>query len=291
MNAIVFHWWNNNVKNIEEDFFNPILLSVACIRYFNISVPIYVIDISNHEIDWLDYDKKLNFKIIKKQKRFSTNKNFFGDSMSRIWDISDVVNEIPEKNIIFNDADVLWVQNPFPLLNSWDKFNCNKNNGVFYFCKENIYSCKFIELWKERNFLVMFDETYRENFYKRIKISTTVKTYDELVFKTILNDYPDLYKSINLIENCIIFSPIKNPKNIHFIKEFCGNKNRILSILSIQEITEKVISVLGENFYGKKFINKLFSIKDLNKKSVIEYICSFGGNYKKATNYRIKNIF
>ena len=290
MNAIIFHWWNDLIDNVEKDFFNPIILSIACIRYFDKAISIYVIDLSDNYIDWLDYSNKLNFKIIKKSKRFQSHVNFNEKSMSRIWDISEVADYIPEENIIFNDVDVFWIKNPFPLQNSWEKFNCNRNNGVFYFSKNSKLAYKFIELWKERNLLVMYNEYFRDKFYKRIKFPYSFKTHDELVCRSIIEDNPELNTPIHMSENSIIFSPVFNPKNIHFIRAFCGTENRISIILSIKEIKNMIESVLGYDFYGKNIVKKTFSVHEITKRNVIKYLCSFGGNYEKAINYGVGKI-
>lgn len=282
--AMIYHWWNDVIEKIEDDLFNPLLLAIITVRHFDENIAIYVINCSDIETNWGVYPEKLNFKVIKKRKRFNFSGLYDSMSLSRIWDITEVIETISEEVVIFNDSDVFWIKSIFPLINSLDRFNCNRNNGVFYFSKNSKKSQQFIELWKERTKAIMDDKTYRDKFKNNI-------IHDELVVRTIQDDYSNLYHPIKMEENGIVFNPIINKcKNIHLIRGFVGKKNRRAVALSILEI-RNIILKFSKNIdiFGSLYLES-FSLDELTTKNAIKKLCRFDGEYTKSIRYGSSKI-
>ena len=146
MICLIYHYWNDEIEDVLFDKFNPILCSIAMLRSVNDNIDVLVLDRSEKNHNWSKYENLLNFSVVKIKKRFKKNKGYCSDSFSRIFDITDVLLYKKCETILFNDTDVFWINDPLPLFNFQNPvnkkyFNCNKNNGVFYFNVEE--KCNF----------------------------------------------------------------------------------------------------------------------------------------------------
>lgn len=250
--AIIYHWWSYKNVEVIKDLSNPIIFSIATVRHFHKHLPIYVLDVSDGDNDWGDYPFLLNFFVIKKNSYFKNILGFKTKKISRIWDISNFANEIREENIIFSDCDIFWVNKIFPLLGlnndpNLDKFHCNKNNGIFYYRKNSHNSKEVYRLWKKTVVDCIESIEFFNSYRKRIGWGQHTYLHDELIIRTVMEDYPDLFVPVDGCENNIIYSNRScEIKNIHAIKKFTGDqRGKILGL--IKELRE-IIKPLNINF-------------------------------------------
>lgn len=251
--ALVYHWWNDAGIRVINDQRNPILQSIATIRFFETDLPIYVIDISKAENDWENYPEMLNINIVKKQSYFHNEKHnhLSLNLLSRIWDICDI--DIPQDALIFTDSDVFWLKPILPLLGlsqdpNLDYFHCKSNNGVFYYRRDSTRAKDVIKHWKEKCLKCKNDPTHLNDIYKKLAFDKNkFKLQDEVLINTVQKNYPELFIKIKSEENNIIFSPCQTPKNIHAIASLSGLKrSRIIGL--IEELRFIVGSMIGLDF-------------------------------------------
>ena len=283
-NAIVYHWWTESCVFVKDDLFNPILYSIATIRRHNQEVPIYVINLSP-EAEWGVYPKTLNFNVLNKHSKFTKNSGYQNNLMSRVFDIIEVAQTIEEEDILFNDSDVFWIKDPFPLMNDTKVFNCNQNNGVFYYNKHSIEAMNFIREWQHDTHRTVNDPDFRSKLLHDMQFASNFKIHDELIMRYTQKRLPDSYRPVPMKENNIIFTPITDPKNLHIIRAFVGKKDRLRVALSIKEIAEAIENVLGQILPKKD----KYSVKDLITRKAIIDLCS-DGDADRALNYCLSKI-
>lgn len=290
MTHVIYHYWNDNIDDILSDSFNPILCAISILRSFNQKINIIVLDRSNKNHDWSKFENLLNFTVVKIKKRFQKNNGYCSDSFARIFDINDLISQFQFDTILFNDVDVFWLTNPLPLYN-FEKtinkkyFNCNRNNGVFYFKIKENYSKIFIDMWKHEIEKIIFSEKYRNEFCSKIGFNLNAILHDELVTRKLQNDFPYSYKSIPEFENSLIFTPMNYRKNLHLVRSLSG-RNRLAILLSIYEF-RKILN----DFWGDAFIKKYgncnyYLLKDhINDDFISNSIVFSGLKKEKITNY------
>jgi hypothetical protein len=161
--AVVYHWWGYPsdappIANLRS----PIMASIATLRGVNKSIPIYVIDVSDNEQDWMNYPDILDFKIIR-QQGFLTNDYSHCQGYKNLSRLFDIVRmDIPEETILYVDSDVFFIQNPFPLENNGNKFCFNKyNSGYYYFNKNAPDFIKFKNIFEAYVITALNDENFR----------------------------------------------------------------------------------------------------------------------------------
>lgn len=282
-NAMIYHWWTETCLRAKEDLFNPIIHSIATVRNYNTEVAIYVISLSC--VDWGNYPEILKFKVINKKPLFEENLGYQNKLMSRVFDIVDVSERIDEEEILFCDSDVFWLEDPFPLMNKNDLFNCNKNNGIFYYNKNREKAMTFIREWQSDVENTVKDANFRSRLLEKMQFSQTFKVHDELIVRYTQSRLPEMCVPVPLRENNIIFTPICNPKNLHVIRAFVGKKDRLRIAMSIKEIGSAIENVLGpiRGYDGK------YSIREITTKKAVYDLCS-EGNSQRALDYCLSKI-
>lgn len=289
MTCLIYHYWNDVIDDVLFDSFNPILCTITILRSFNQEVDIIVLDRSAKNHDWSKYENLLDFRVVKIKKRFKKNDGYCADSFSRIFDIVDLVSQIHHETILFNDVDVFWLTNPFPLNNFKNSlhqkyFNCNKNNGVFYYKKGEIYSTIFINRWKNEIEKIMHSKQYRDEFCLNIGFNLNKLLHDELITRKLQDDFPYEYKPIPEFENSLIFTPMNYRKNLHLCRALTGS-NRLAILLSICEFKNILYNFWGYAFTSKFESNNCYSLKNHINDEFINHSVL----YSQIEKNRIKN--
>ena len=132
--AIVYHWWAKTTSGAHSKFedspkaYNnlrvPIIPSIAILRSKNNYLPIYVLDCSDRPVDWVIFQKTLNFKVIPWIPYLQKYKNKNGwKYLSKNWRCLQLLGtNTRREEIIYNDSDVFWIKDVLPLLCQTDKF-------------------------------------------------------------------------------------------------------------------------------------------------------------------------
>lgn len=283
--AIIYHWWSTSPITVISDLANPILLSIKSVRYFHPHVPIYVLDVGG-ACDWDDYPSKLGFRVVKRPSRFKEAFGFKPKLISRIWDIDHLANEIDEENILFSDSDIFWLQPVFPLMGeSFDSelkfFHCNKNNGLFYYHKRSKFAKEVYSALKAIVSSCLTSEVYFDDYRARVGWGKDTFLHDELVMRTVIEDYPDMFVPVNPLENNIMYSqPTHCVRNIHAIKKFAGAKRGLLPSL-ISELGE----IVGVPIRGSIPVAKMCSREN------VEYLCGeLGVDFSVVQHHMAENF-
>ncbi len=285
--ALIYHWWTE-CDRAEDDVSNPLIFSIASVRAYNKFIPIYVINLSSKRIDWGVYPKKLNFKVYNKKSKFPENSYYQSKLMSRVFDINEVSRLIPESDILFCDSDVFWIKDPLPLMNEMSLFNCNSNNGVFYYRKTSKAAMNFLLEWQRDIDKTINNHEFRIEILSNFGFSLNFNIHDELVMRYTQLRHFDLYESIPLVENNIIFTPIVDPKNVHIIRAFVGMQNRLKVAKYIQEVNQSIKEGLGSTD-DHASADQVYPLKDVTLKEVIKLFCTTG-NEERAINYCLSKL-
>jgi len=160
--AIVYHWWGYPsdappIANLRS----PIMASIGTLRGVNPTVPIYVIDVSDEEQDWMNYPEQLGFRVIQKPPYLKKYKDKEGyRNLSRQFDLARM--HIQEDDIIYVDSDVFFIQNPIPLEQPTSRFCFNKyNSGFYYFNLISAEFKEFQEVFEAYIITALNDENFR----------------------------------------------------------------------------------------------------------------------------------
>jgi hypothetical protein len=274
---VIYHWWNDNI-NIKpyEDLRNPVVLSIATLRSFHKKIPITILDVSDFERpkeDWVEFQKALNFQVVKTKTSIDTSSPRYWKVCSKVSDISKNIQFLKEDNIIFVDSDIFFVKPILPLSyedHLVDKFCCLPyNTGFFYFNHKLEKNQKVLEIWNETIVEALKNENFYEELHKVIPYYPSKSLHDEICMHYLFKQ-----KKINNIkkldfDESFIFSQehiflanygkfdnfeliFKKIKFIHAITAFNGNKRGILCLL-IKEINDLINKSLN-----KRLIKKIF---------------------------------
>lgn len=291
--AVVYHWWGYPsdappISNLRS----PIMASIATLRGVNPSIPIYVIDISDHEQNWMHYPELLNFKVIC-QKPFLENYNDCEGyrNLSRLFDITRL--DIPEETIIYVDSDVFFIQNPVPLMNSPKKFCFNKfNSGYYYFNKNSKDFLKFNEIFEAYVITALNDENFR-CITKQFGSCSDYFVLDETMMHYMYIKHKELFNVMQPTEHFTIGSyEYKNdyaPFQVKEIKMFHANGIMVNNKFAKHQHEEKYsrgliclgVSQLYQNLQRtlKSDVDKMFTENE--RKAYLENQVDFDENFVK----------
>ena len=251
--ALVYHYWNDRQVHVWEDWQNPILISIASARAFNPDIPIYVLDVSNHQRNWLDYPHKLNFKCIPCESQIPLLKTneIYGSSYkicSRQFDIDWLARKIPEDIIISVESDIFWMADPCPLPEPIDRFFFNfYNSGFYYYNKNSDLAKRFLKVWRHYIIMGMSNPKVQAEIMSKYKWDyfqdEAAMVYIVKSFGGMAGPCPD---NLN-----VLFNPFKswdehykNAWNLHLIGAFFP-KNRGLLGLMFEPFYEVIKTVLS----------------------------------------------
>jgi len=252
--AFVYHYWNNKINNLEY----PIIPSITTLRYHNKNSPIYVLDYNG--LNWENYDKKLNFKVIKCNPLLK-----MCESDQVIWRLCSLpfdsfyyYENIKEENIFKIDVDTIWLANPEPVSCDYSKFCCRyENTGIFYFNKKSHLVNQFFIDWKKEILKALKSINFRNEIWDTCK-RPTKKIYEEIVLYYMTIKGYDNINNISHKEHYIISDDkcLETPNNIHLVRRNFKTK-RGLIFLILKESKEII-----KNTFNKEELNYLFENYD-----------------------------
>lgn len=288
---VIYHFWSFDSNfDFFKDCNNPIILSIATWRLYNKDIPITVLDVSNESvsIDWDYFSNLLNFNVIK-CRPFIDNR-----FISRTWDIWECANKVPEENIIFNDADIFWLKDPFPLEKQktngclLEGLHCGGNTGVFYFNKKSQLTRVLFELWKKKSFEAISGHPDMEEYNKKHHPDCTL-IIDERIYRMLSEKYEFLYRNMKFSDNenfqffnsYFLFLRSKKReqnyykditiKNIHPQSNYIKNKKMFFAFIEeLNNIKKLFPKKIWEKFFSEEDIEKIFRLK-IKKLSIEEF--------------------
>lgn len=249
--CVVYHWWNDRQMHVWEDWQNPVLVSIASLRAHNSTIPIYVLDVSDRERNWLDYPYKLGFKCIKTDSKIPLINNYevYGTTYkicSRQFDIDWLASRIPENIILSIESDIFWMGD-LDLPEEVDRFSFNFYNSGFYVYNKNSYLSKeFLKVWRHHIVAAMANPNMREKIMKKYDWPYF---QDEACLVYIVKTFGGMAAPIDERHN-VIFNPFqdwetkyKDVLSLHFIQAI-HQKNRGLLPLVVKEFYDVISNVL-----------------------------------------------
>ena len=254
----------------------PIIPSIASFRAFDNTTPIYVIDTSEGDNEWLHYPEKLSFQVIKKQHAFRhvdkvadevKDMKVFWSLLSKPLDIYDLVSTLDHEVYVVADADVFFVQPLFPLLEDPNKhFVCGTNTGMFYFHKNKPATAQVFETWSSLCALSMLHPRIR----RKVRQPHHPTVQEECVYCYMLACHSERLhlKPIPIYENFI--GPYDKTFNHGMIKVlhmagYFGRPRRGMVGICIKEIRCNIEQVLT-----KQEMEQVFGNIDIDTHSITE---------------------
>lgn len=153
--ALVYYYFNDFGTTAYDDLQQPVVLSIASFRNFDKTTPIYVIDVSDQEQEWLDFPKKLDFTLFRNVHALKHCENVVQiperhpislTRLSKPIDIFELTLYCNQETIVVCDADVLFSNNLWPLQGDFSRNFCY-SDGLFYFDKSSLNTEKIFEAW------------------------------------------------------------------------------------------------------------------------------------------------
>lgn len=194
--AIVYHWWAEwepskypsafaDTPSPYKNLRVPVVLSIATLRARNDYIPVYVLDCSDHELDWGHYPDKLDFKVVKWKPHLKDYKHRNGwKNLSRMGDVREFANRIPEDEIIYCDSDIFWLKDVLPLLMNTDRFCFNHyNSGFYYYDKKAKEVKKFLDLFEAYALISLNDKEFRKRMNKTVSWDFWYYVLDEVIMQ------------------------------------------------------------------------------------------------------------
>lgn len=156
--ALIYHYWNHSDTPAWQDLRLPLVFSIASFRYFDQKASVYVVNISDKELDWGDYPQFLNFNVIPRpyfHLRFVPLGIDFKEHMpmsvqmlSKPKDITDIAAIVSEDDFICVDADYFFLRDPSVTIRADDPLMVRSNSGYWCFNKKSAAVKDGFDLWK-----------------------------------------------------------------------------------------------------------------------------------------------
>lgn len=266
---VIYHYWNNKFRSPIDDENNPVILSIITWRLYNKDVKISVLDCSLESNYWGDFPDLLNFQVIN-YKPFLHKGNRKNLLANRIWDIQDYADSVDEKYILFNDADVFWLKNPFPLFGQIQDglksgIHCNGNTGIFYFDKTSKTTQSAFGFWKQKTFDALNKEKKICRWINQKSAASFV--YDEIIllyiFEVCGGYLNGLWHNIPDIENFCIGDLNARTVNWNKVKKNKSLKN--VHLMGFEKKTEpfkilnssrKIKTLIGQSNWERIFLTR-----------------------------------
>lgn len=280
--SIIYYYFSNFYADVFKETYSPIVQSIATFRHWNKEVPVHVIDVSNRETIWSGWDEKLNFTVHKRANPLSniedineTGITVFKNLLAKPICVYDLVHQLDTRINIVCDADLFWINDPFPLGGDTSKgFCCNPNAGLWYYNRDVAEAQKLMQIWCSLCSHVMVSKIFRD----RVAKPTAKKcVQEESCLRCVRSSFPELVNEIPEYENFLFgFLPDKKHdlskiKGLHFANCHCKyfNRNKSLVCLHIKEVNDIIKEAMGEyavyKIYKNLYETPSFSIHDRDK--------------------------
>lgn len=262
-----YHWWSYDGEiEPHKNLSTPIVLSIATLRAVS-DIPIIVIDLSEKDMDWKDYPKKLNFEVIRKNfylKKYKSKIKGYRH-LSRIFDLQE--HYIKNTDVMYIDSDVFFFKNPLPLKESTDKFCWDLwNTGFFYYNPEK--NIEFFDVFKHYTMSAIYSGDIRNLFKKYVNYdSSCYGVCDEMVLGYMREFNSEFFNKIQVEEHATFFNlfDAKSPKMLHLNWFMISNpinqssNARGLACLYAEEFYENICKVLTKEdlieIFGEPMLN------------------------------------
>lgn len=268
--ALIYYYWSDRGGPVEEDFKNPLILSMATFRRFNQDARIYVIDASKKQVNvnWGWWPGKIGFEVHRREHALGkiegrcvgpNGVHMYHRLLSKPATIYDFSNTLNESLVIFSDADVMWLKNPFPLEADFTRSFCaSENTGLFYYDRNLLVAHRVFDLWTAYCTQVCVNNQFCE---KVAKTMSNAHMHDESVLNYIQRCYPDYFSAIPIEENCpfgMLARPEFNAKRVKNLHLHCNNFGRYhlkksLACLCVKELYDIIHDMIGEDEIKKMF--------------------------------------
>lgn len=276
--AVIYHWWGYTsdappISNLRSS----IVISIANLRAVNRIIPIYVIDISDNQQDWMNYPSTLNFKVIKQKpflNHYSHCKGY--RNLSRLFDIARFQTNIPENEIIYLDSDVFYLKDILPLECDTSKFCFNKYNSGFFYYNKNSYDYKlFQEIFESYVITALNDENFRY-ITKQYGTCDNYFVLDETMLHYMYMKHRNLFNIVPTNEHFLI-DKAEYSFNLEKIKMFHGNRivceNKFAKTKEEEQHSRGLISLIINQLFDN--LKKVLTNDDIElmftKKERLEY--------------------
>lgn len=249
--AVMYLHWQAPGK-VVQNVGNPVVPSIATVRYFQPKVPIYVVDLSDCEPDWEKYPEKFNFTVIRKtpflegwplpepQPSVKTFPKYMPYRLlSKPFDALQVAHQLPEQRFLVSDTDIYWVKSLLPLPGDPRKFRSRANSGLFAFHKEET---TFMGKWLSTIMQAIIDPNTMHSIHKQSSCGQ-----EHFLEETVLRGLAQLpqkeyvWTPMPPEENYFTWGNRCNPsqiKALHVLGTYCSQlkQDRIEVIYQIQEL-------------------------------------------------------
>lgn len=272
---VVYHWWCDNPEiKPYQDMNNPVVPSIVTLRSHNKNIPISVLDLSCDPQDWGCFPELLNFQVVRWTPRLDLSLHKSSRLCSRVWDVSEYVNQIKNNEIIFTDSDIFWLKNPLPLTKSTEKFNCSSNTGVWYFNKNSAIAKEVFRTWKFIiSRILIGDKEFFDEMCMKVYTAIDTPFQDEVAFGYLITQYPHLYSPVAFNENYMIYRLMNNDpllesvKCLHGLGAVLGSKRGLICLV-LKELRDSIKKVLSEEqvnvVFSGETCNDVYSIYDIH---------------------------
>lgn len=285
--AVVYHWWSLDCDALpHQNIRVPVIGSIATLRAVNRTIPIYVLDCSEHHVDWSDYEITLNFTVIRTKLFLSEYKHCYGwQNLSRLFDLRRL--DIKEDIILYSDADVFWLRDPLPLQQSPQKFCFNgTNSGLFYFDRRSPGVKTFFHLFEAFTLTALNDENFRI-ITRQYTGNVTFFVIDEQILSYMYIKLKSLFNTLNLLEHFVLYKfkegevvDVSQVNNIHMHAVIVENPlepidwkrkwNRGAAVLYLKELFASVSSVCSPEQIKMMFDENLLKYSESVRASIAD---------------------
>lgn len=262
--ALIYSYrqWEPGIAHTNMDI--PLIPSIASFRAFDTTTPIYVIDSSNCQVEWSDFPKKLDFRVVKQLHAFQHMEcllpdmtiggtKVFWNLLSKPLDVYELVNTLPHEVFIVVDGDAFFIKNLWPLMDDPAKnFVCGFNTGFYYFHKHKPATAQVFETWGALCALALTHPRIR----KKMLVSGWNCIQEEAIYRYMMRCHAarlflkQIYRYENfegyLLPKLGLGYDVRMIKVLHFCQIF-GRGVRGKAALAIKEIRDVITQVLDKD--------------------------------------------
>jgi len=269
--AFFYYYWQPFQGEVFLNQYNPVLCSIATLRYFQPNIPIYVVDGSETASDWGEFVAQFKLNILHRPdhffKKFATHEQEVHQQLlSKPFEVYLAAQSVSQERIVVSDSDIFWVKDPLPLENSTTEFSMDgHNSGFWYYHKKDT---KFIGLWLSLMCYAMICPEIAQLILKQSSGTGSVPYLLEENVVRLLCKMTTGYNEISHKENHLSGfydgkyfrnrrHPPKDIKNIHVMGAW-GYESRLENIKRIKELS-KIFDVM----FTEEQKRKIFGDEDV----------------------------
>lgn len=288
-NVFVYFMWSKNPVDDIAAWGQPILYSIMSLRKFNKTDEVIVVDVSKGKINWGEYPKLLNFKVLTDFVVKEINTNVFDISpdfqinektMTTCYGYNHVMHKViccqqlSEKLhydvMIVSDADIIWTQNPFPLLGNTNYFCHNQDNSGFYYFKKNSAGMNFLKLWSEDAKLCLDEKDYAKKIHTWLQTAHAGRkgnpalSEEDLMLYT-QSKHPDLIQFVHDVKVLLDCHNVSCWKGLHFhvwfVDHAVSKTDFVIHVKELREIFSEYLTIESRMFPLSKSCELLSFLK------------------------------